>query len=121
MAREGIKAKHQGKMARQRRKASRQGKDARQDGKGKMARHAIKARHRQGKDARDARTQGIGMPSSSACRQGIIGIGMPSASAGQGIGMPSASARHRHRQDATAGRQDAAKWRSIVIQILKEC
>jgi hypothetical protein len=35
------------------------------------------ARHAIGK-ARDARTQGIGMPS-SACRQGIIGIGMPSA------------------------------------------
>jgi len=94
---------------------------------------------RQGKMARDARTQGIGMPSSSACRQGIIGIGMPSsachrqlpsASARHAIiGMPSASssARHRHAigigrtQQQDAGRQDAAKWRSIVIQILKEC
>jgi hypothetical protein len=32
--------------------------------------------------------------------------------------MPSAC---HHRQQQDAGRQNAAKWRSIVIQILKEC
>jgi hypothetical protein len=75
----------------------------------KMARQGIKARH-------------------------AIGIGMPSASAGQGIiiGMPSASACHYRQgigkaRQGTQGRkgrsrtQDAAEWRSIVIQILKEC
>jgi transketolase N-terminal domain/subunit len=54
----------------------------------KMARQGKMARH-QGKDgkakmARDARTQGIGMPSASAGQGIIIGIGMPS--------------RHHHRQ-----------------------
>jgi hypothetical protein len=42
----------------------------------------------------------------------------------QGIGMP--SARHAigiigRTQGKDAGRQEAAKWRSIVIQIFKEC
>jgi hypothetical protein len=89
---------------------------------------------RQGKMARDARTQGIGMPSSSACRQGIIGIGMPSASSSAiaidiiignchrhrhhrqgigiiGIGMPSSASSSA---SAAAGRRTAG--RSKVAQ-----
>jgi hypothetical protein len=94
-----------------------------------MARHA-----RQGIKAGTARRQGIiighhrqgigiigiGMPSSASssasARHAIIGIGRSRHR--QGIGMPSAC---HHRQQQDAGRQNAAKWRSIVIQILKEC
>jgi hypothetical protein len=83
-------------------KMARQGKASRQDGKGwqgkgrkdtRQGMPSSSARHRQGKDARH--------------RHAIIGIGMPSAC--------------HHRQQQDAGRQNAAKWRSIVIQILKEC
>jgi len=92
----------QGKMARtQGRKDARHQGKARQDGKAcHQARHAIKAR------------QGI-----KACHQG-----MPSR---QGIKarwqgkMARTQGKDGRTQDA--GRQDAAKWRSIVIQILKEC
>jgi hypothetical protein len=120
----------------------RQGEDRKWQGKDAKRRHQGKARW-QGIKARHA--IGIGMPS-SAChhwhhhRHAIIGIiiGMPSASAcRQGmpssasarhaiIGIGKASACHRHAiigisRTQDAGRQNAAKWRSIVIQILKEC
>jgi hypothetical protein len=67
---------------------------------------------RQGrKDARHRHAIGIG---NCHHRHAIIGIIIGII----GIGMPSAC---HHRQQQDAGRQDAAKWRSIVIQILKEC
>jgi len=72
---------------------------------------------RQGKMARDARTQGIGMPSSSACRQGIIGIGNCHHRHAI-IGMPSSACHHRHAvkasSSAAAGRRTAE--RSKVAQ-----
>jgi len=81
---------------------------ARQGTQGHKARHAIiigKASARQGRKA-SAIAIGIG----NCHRQGIIG--MPSARHAIGIG---------RTQQQDAGRQDAAKWRSIVIQFLKEC
>jgi hypothetical protein len=124
MARQGW---HQGKdgkgkdgiKVRQGRKDARQGMPSRQDGMPSSA-SAIaiigmpsSARHAIGK-ARDARTQGIGMPSSASSASACHHRQLPSAIA-IGIGMPSASA------SAAAGRQDAAQWRSIVIQVFQEC
>jgi hypothetical protein len=88
------------------------------DGKARDARTQGKACHHHRQGIGKARTQGIGNCHRHH-RHAIIGkvsarhaIGKARDARTQGIG---------RTQQQDAGRQEAAKWRSIVIQILKEC
>ena len=134
MARQGIKARTQGKASRQGIKASaRQGRKASAIAIGMPS--ACHHRHRQLPSARHRsarhRSARHHRHRSSASRQGIIGKASASSASAcrQGIGMPS-SACHRHRQDAATGRRtagrnssrDAAKWHKILKSVkIRSC